>query len=143
MSSIDTDTIEELFLRVFTQAPWNDDWSDTRQLRAYLFDITGNPNSLSMGLFEAGELVGISLGTVIHWCTGTEYFIREFCVSTKLQNRGFGSFFLAGIERYLLSKSITQIILSTDRDTQAFSFYRKNGFSTLDKTVFLHKKFQA
>ena len=28
---------------------------------------------LSLGLYEDGALIGIALGRVRHWCTGTEY----------------------------------------------------------------------
>ena len=139
LSSADAESIENLFLSVFTRDPWSDDWSDRDQLHAYMSDISGNPNSLSLGLFEADELVGISLGSVIHWFSGTEFYIREFCVSTDLQHKGYGSFFLEKIQLCLAEKSIKAIILSTDKDTSAYQFYSKNGFSVLQKSVFFYK----
>jgi aminoglycoside 6'-N-acetyltransferase I len=139
LSAADGERVEHLFLSVFTRDPWNDDWSDKDQLHAYMSDISGNPNSLSLGLFEADELVGISLGSVIHWFSGTEYYIREFCVSTDLQHKGYGSYFLEKIQRCLAEKSITAIILSTDKDTSAYRFYLKNGFSEMEKNVFFYK----
>lgn len=140
LSPSDTESIENLFLSVFTQEPWNDDWSDESQLHAYIRDIIGNPNSLSIGLFKAGELIGLSLGFVIHWFTGTEYYIREFCVATQSQGKGYGSTFIEKIRNHLEEKSIVGIILSTDKDTSAYRFYEKNGFSLLEKSVFFYKK---
>ena len=61
----------ELFRRVFTQEPWQDDWSDADQLRLYLHDLTGQSNSLTFGLFAGGALVGLSMGHVRHWYSGT------------------------------------------------------------------------
>ena len=137
--SADGERVENLFLSVFTRDPWNDDWSDRDQLHSYMSDISGNHNSLSLGLFEADVLVGISLGSVIHWFSGTEYYIREFCISTDLQHKGYGSFFFEKIQLCLGEKSIKAIILSTDKDTSAYQFYSKNGFSVLEQSVFLHK----
>ena len=45
--------------------PWNDDWSDDEQLTGYMLDLTGNRNSLSLGLDEENELVGVSLGSIM------------------------------------------------------------------------------
>lgn len=41
---------------------WNDDWSDETQLCEYIMDLIGNRNSLTLGFFEDGELIGLSMG---------------------------------------------------------------------------------
>ena len=66
-------TVKELFISVFTIEPWNDDWSDKKQLDLYLFDLMGQRNSLTYGLFENDELIAVSMGYTKHWYTGTEY----------------------------------------------------------------------
>lgn len=53
--------IAELFANVFTQELWNDDWSDREQLRHYIHDLTGQGNSLTFGLYQDEELVGVSM----------------------------------------------------------------------------------
>ena len=42
----DKEIIKDLFVSVFTKEPWNDDWSDTDQLNAYIEDLAGKCNSL-------------------------------------------------------------------------------------------------
>ena len=64
--------IRELFVNVFTKEPWNDDWSDENQLRLYIHDLVGQDNSLTFGLYEGNELIGVSMGHNKHWYTGTE-----------------------------------------------------------------------
>ncbi len=125
------DQIRSLFYSVFTAAPWFDDWSNENQLTAYIRDITGNPNSLSYGLFEDGRLVGISLGYIKHWCAGTEYLIDEFCILTECQGRGLGRAFISGIEDKLRERGILRIFLQTGADVPAYSFYKRNGFEEL------------
>lgn len=65
------ENIKKLFKSVFMNDPWNDDWSDSEQLNNYILDLTGNRNSLSIGLYDGDELVGVSLGSIMHWCSGT------------------------------------------------------------------------
>ena len=59
--------IKELFVSVFTQPPWNDDWSDAAQLDAYLCDIMHARTPLAFGLYDGGLLAGISLGNIRYW----------------------------------------------------------------------------
>ena len=56
--------ITELFSSVFTNEPWNDDWSDTEQLNAYITDLTGQPYSLTLGYFDGDRMVGLSMGYI-------------------------------------------------------------------------------
>ena len=132
--------IKLLFLDVFTNPPWNDDWSDDIQLTEYLLDLTGNRNSLAFGLFDGDKLVGISLGSIVHWCSGTEYYIYEFCISRSRQHEGLGTFFLHGIEDIVRNMRIDHIFLQTENNVPAFDFYRKNGFTELEGHVSLVHK---
>ena len=84
LTAADRPAIRSLFLDVFSNAPWNDDWSDEAQLNAYLDDLTGNRNSLSLGFFDGERLIGLALGNIRHWFRGTEYYIDELCVARSL-----------------------------------------------------------
>ncbi len=137
----DISEIKRLFFDIFTNEPWNDDWSNGTQLHEYITDLIGNRNSLSLGLFEDGELIGLSLGSIMHWCTGTEYYIFEFCIKTEKQGKGTGTAFLKQVEELVKSKQITHIFLQTERTVPAFEFYRKNGFTEIADHVSLYKYF--
>lgn len=140
LSIKDAEPIRDLFVDVFTNEPWNDDWSDKEQLNHYLEDVIANKNSLSIGLFYGDELVGISLGSIIHWYSGTEYYIREYCIKRTYQHQGAGTFFLHFIEDYLRDNAITSILLSTDIGTPAYDFYEKNEFQELSGARFFYKE---
>jgi len=133
--------IKSLFVEIFTNEPWNDDWSDPIQLHEYMIDLMGNRNSLTIGLFEDDKLIGLSMGSIIHWHMGTEYFIIEFCIKTDKQGKGLGTKFLEEIEEYAKSKKITHIFLLTERTVPAYNFYKKNGFIELKDHVSLFKYF--
>ena len=133
--------IKTLFRSVFTQPPWNDDWSDEGQLDQYLMDLMGARMPLVLGLVEDGELIGISLGSIRHWYEGTEYLIDELCIKTEMQGRGYGSLFLSLIEEHLRKRDLHTIYLTTDRDVPAYEFYRSHGFRELPDDVAFFKTF--
>ena len=132
--------IKELFTGVFTREPWNDDWSDERQLDCYLTDLIGQSNSLTYGLFEGDALIALSMGRIKHWYTGTEYCIDEFCVRTDRQQNGVGTYFLEQLQTHMRELGLVHIYLQTESDVPAYRFYQKNGFTELKTTVSFAKR---
>ena len=135
LTTDDKEQIKSLYKSVFMNEPWNDDWSDDKQLDEYILDLIGNRNSLSLGLVEDGQFVGMALGSVKHWYSGTEYYIEELFIKTELQGNGIGSEFIELIEQYLRDIGIHRIFLQTDNDMPAYSFYKKRGFRELNGHV--------
>ena len=135
LSIDDKEAIEKLFTDVFSGEPWNDDWSDSKQLDLYIDDLCGQKYSITYGLYDGCELIGLSMGYIKHWYTGTEYIINELCIKTDRQNSGAGTFFLKQIEKSIKEMGLKQIFLLTDRDVPAYHFYRKNGFIEVSSLV--------
>lgn len=134
------EAIKELFTSVFTIEPWNDDWSNQEQLDLYLLDLVGQSNSLTYGLFEAEELIGVSMGRIRHWYAGTEYYIDELCVRTEKQGNGIGTYFVNEIEKAIKEIGLVQIFLQTESSVPAYGFYQKNGFLELKEHVSFVKR---
>ena len=141
LSLEDRKIITDLFTDVFTNEPWNDDWSDQAQLEAYITDLTGQSYSLTLGYFEGDRILGLSMGYIKHWYSGTEYIINEFCVDRHSQGKGIGTAFMKAIEAYLSGKGIRQIFLLTDKDVPAYTFYQRNGFTEQIGNVAFAKRF--
>ena len=133
--------IKHFFSAVFTKEPWNDDWSDEKQLHAYILDLIGNRNSLTLGFYQDEKMVGLSMGHVKHWYEGTEYFVDELCIQTEKQGQGLGTLFIKSMEDFLLEREIHLLFLLTERTVPAYQFYRKNGFMELKENVAFAKKF--
>ena len=138
----DIETIKKLMLDIFSGEPWNDVWTDA-QLHRYVSELTGAENSLSFGLYQEGVPVGLALGRVKSWCTGTEYWIDEFGVLPGRQRRGLGSAFLRAIEAELLAQGVSQLVLLTGRTVPASRFYQNNGFEEQTETVLFVKSIAA
>lgn len=124
--------IKTLFKSVFMKEPWNDDWSDDVQLTEYMKDLMITRLPINLGLFADDVLVGLSIGSIKHWCRETEYVIDEFCINTELQGQGLGTKFIKLIEEYLIKIDIHTIYLQTAKDAPAYQFYKKRGFSEID-----------
>ena len=141
LSLEDRKMITDLFTDVFTNEPGNDDWSDRKQLDAYITDLTGQSYSLTLGYFDGDRIMGLSMGYIKHWYSGTEYVINEFCVDRHSQGKGIGTAFMKAIEAYLSEKGICQIFLLTDKDVPAYTFYQHNGFTEQIGNVTFAKRF--
>ncbi len=134
--------VKRVMLEIFTREPWNDTWTD-RQLEQYLRELMGNANSLAFGLYDGETLIGISLGRVIHWYEGTEYWIDELGLIPERQRQGYGAGFLARIEDCLLKREIAYIVLLTEKSVPAYHFYLKNGFLDKPEQAFFVKSVGA
>ena len=140
LSIDDKEDIKAVFVSVFTKEPWCDDWSDKEQLDLYICDLIGQNYSLTYGLYDdTDELIGISLGYIKHWYSGTEYIINELCIKTERQGAGAGTFFISEIEKAIKELGLKQIFLLTDSNVPAYEFYRKNGFVESETNVAFSK----
>lgn len=132
--------IKKLFYEVFTKEPWYDDWHDIEMSSLYIKELTQAFNSLALGLYLDNNLIGISLGSIMHFYEEIQYRIDELCIAYKYQNKGYGSSFMKMIDEYCLKERISYIILSAEREYQAFNFYLKNNFKEAKQNVMLYKK---
>ena len=133
-------SIKDLFISVFTKEPWNDNWSDENQLNLYIHDLIGQNNSLTFGLYEENDLIGISMGHIRHWYSGTEYYIDELCIKTSKQRKGIGTQFVDEIEKSCKELGLSHIFLLTENDVPAYEFYKKRGFYECRNSVAFTKR---
>ncbi|WP_410769451.1 GNAT family N-acetyltransferase [Fontibacillus sp. BL9] len=128
----------DTFIGVFNQEPWNDQWT-TETAYQYLSDFTNTPGFIGFTAAEGEEIVGFIFGVSRRWWSGNEFFINEMCVSTVKQKTGVGSALMRLLIKELESIGISNITLLTDRDIPAEAFYKKFGFTEIERLVFLNK----
>nr|WP_316046003.1 GNAT family N-acetyltransferase [Planococcus glaciei] len=61
------------------------------------------------------------------------------CVKSNLQNKGIGKALMDRLLEELEARSITHLSLLTDRGIPAEVFYKKNGFTEVERLVFLSR----
>lgn len=140
LTSQDIEQIKTVILESFSREPWNDNWQDQEQFHSYIIDLIDNKNSLSLGLYENNDLIGVSLGRVKHWYTGTEYWIDDLAILPVEQGKGCGSKFIELIEDFIRHRGIVGIVLFSERNIPAYHLYVKKGFSERPERVFFEKK---
>lgn len=140
LTTQDIEQIKKIILETFSKEPWNDDWQDQAQFHSYIIDLIDNKNSLSLGLYENKDLIGVSLGRIKHWYTGTEYWIDDLAIIPVKQGKGCGSKFIELIEDFIRHRGIVGIVLFSERNIPAYHLYVKKGFSEKPERVFFEKK---
>jgi aminoglycoside 6'-N-acetyltransferase I len=131
------DECTDLFLKVFTQEPWNDQWESRQDAKKYLEAYVAFNSFLGYVAVLNNRIVGISFGSIKPWHHGSEYFIHEFCVDNEIQRKGIGTLFINQIMENVKAKGMKAVILVTNRTFPAYGFYVKNGFKEMEGSAFL------
>ena len=118
----------DLYIDVFTKAPWNDTYESGGQVSRFFRNHMANNYFVGYVLKGQGGIIALSIGMKKPWINGAEYYIDQFCVRTDLQGKGVGSCFLKLIEDEIRKEQMNAIILSTERGFPSEQFYLKNGF---------------
>jgi ribosomal protein S18 acetylase RimI-like enzyme len=126
------------FIHVFNQEPWNDEWAK-ETAKQYLLDFTNTPGFKGIVAVDGEEIIGFIFGTRKHWWSGDEFFINEMCVRIEKQNTGVGSKMMKYLIKELESDGVRTISLLTDRGMPAEDFYKKHGFSEIERLMFLSR----
>ena len=91
------------------------------------------PNYLCFGLFEGGQLIGISSGwtTVRSYC-GKQLEVDNVVIDSALQSGGRGKFFMAEIRKWCIENGYEAIGLNSYvQNSRSHKFYLNDGFKIL------------
>ena len=133
------DEVVELFLDVFENEPWNDNWPTKQKAKNYLVDIINTPGFIGYLNYKEEKLAGVLFGHIVKWWEGDEYFIKEFFIDRKLQGEGIGSQMMEQLKTDLKNKDVHTMILLTENHAPAAQFYQKRGFKVSSHNVFMFK----
>ena len=91
------------------------------------------PNYNCFGLFDDGELIGISSGwnTIRIYC-GKQLELDNVIIESSLQSKGLGKFFLNEIKKWCSANEYLSIGLNTYvQNSRSHKFYFNEGFKIL------------
>lgn len=128
-----------LLLNVFNNAPWNDNWT-FQGAEKYLLDYIETPGFKGIVAEEENKIKGFIFGFRKRWWEADEFYVNEMCVEISEQRNGIGTKLIEYLENSLITEGIENITLLTNRGIPAEEFYKKNGFSEIERIIFLHKK---
>ena len=139
MERADIGACSDLFCKVFSAPPWNEDVSPEEAQRYF-------ENCFSLASFRGfvaesgGRIVGLAAGFLKPWRMGMEFYLDEFCVAPSFQGKGIGSRLLDEIRTRLAEEGVFGAMLNPVRSYPAYSFYLKNGFSDAGLSVLVREK---
>lgn len=139
MSEEHIEECADLFIDVFTKAPWNDTYHSREQVINYFRSYMASDYFIGYVLKKQARIIALSIGMKKPWINGMEYYIDQFCVKSDLQGKGIGSGFLKQIEREIQAEKINAMMLNTESGFPSEKFYLKNGFQLLDGLITLIK----
>jgi GNAT superfamily N-acetyltransferase len=125
------DQFVDLYVAVFSGAPWNDGWSREAALER-LTAFTTHPRFYGLGRIEGREPAALVMGWGERWVRGWMFHVKEMCVAVALQRKGFGNGLLKSLESNLRAENFMGIHLQTGAKTPARKFYESCGYDVLD-----------
>ena len=135
----DLDVIIEIFIRTYSKEPWNEEW-DYATLKERIMDFILNNTGLNYcAIDKEGKILGVMFGRRNYWIKSKEYFIDEFFIDYKLQNKGIGHFMINEVSKIIQKNGYSCMILNTEKGFPCEKFYLKNGFVQKESNIFIYK----
>lgn len=128
----------ELYVSIFKQAPWNEEWSHDDAFER-LGDFLACPKSIGIKAVYEKKIVGFLLGEVQRWNGANYFYLKEICVANKLQRQGIGKLLMAKLNQKLSEIKVERIYLITQRSSIPSEFYSSIGFSSNESVVVMGK----
>ena len=138
MEGADIGACSDLFCKVFSAPPWNEDVSP-EEARRYFENCFSLASFRGFVAESGGRIVGLAAGFLKPWRKGMEYYLDEFCIVPSFQGKGIGSRLLDEICTRLAEEGVFGAMLNTERAYPAYSFYLKNGFSDAGLSVLVRE----
>lgn len=133
------DECAKIYVETFNSEPWNDKWD---QATAYkrLADIYNAPGFYGLVAFDGKEMKAAVLGNLEQWYEGYMYSLKEMFVKQGHKGSGLGSKLMNELEDSIKEIGANSIVLFTSKGDQTEKFYTKNGLTTDQDMIMMHKK---
>jgi ribosomal protein S18 acetylase RimI-like enzyme len=124
----DLDACADLYVRVFAEPPWSEDWRPA-EARDHLSHTIGTPGFVGLvAVDESARIVGMVTGSCRANAAGSFALLDDMFVDVPVRNQGIGRRLMDEVKRQLKSSGCVAVGLLTHRTSQAAAFYRRYGF---------------
>ncbi len=129
------DVCAELFVLVFNQKPWHEQWTlETAHQR--LWETLRTPGFVGF-VYEDKEVLGFVAGYCEQLDVGKGYCLKELCVHSAKQRTGIGTYLLNHLHSHLTQQDVRRIYLVTTKVVQVQAFYTKLGYQQSQKRMLM------
>jgi aminoglycoside 6'-N-acetyltransferase I len=135
----DLQVISQLYVSVFSNPPWNEDWEITWAYERlnWIYQSQGFAGYIAL---DSKQILGAIMGHFVPFKGEKGFEIVEFLVATNYQNQGIGNKLLAQLELNLQQNNYDFTWLLTAKDSSAESFYCQRNYQRDCKIVLLNKE---
>ncbi len=144
LSDIDHDDLvecSELFVSIFKDPPWNEDWNIENAFER-LNDFLVSPNTIALKAEVENKIIGFLMGEIQRWDKNKVFYLKEMCVITSIQRQGVGKAMMAKLENKLTEKQVGEIFLITHRDSAPSEFYSSLEFDENPSIMVMGKRIE-
>jgi GNAT superfamily N-acetyltransferase len=122
----DLDKCAELYVRVFSEPPWGEEWTLDHAL-AHLRQTMTTPGFEGLVAIEGESIVGVLTGNRKCTAAGDALLLDDMYVDSTRRGQGIGTRLMEALKARLAG-SVTALALFTQRTSRAADFYRSYGF---------------
>lgn len=125
--SEDLDQCADLYVRVFAESPWSEEWA-VEEARRHLERSTQTPGFLGLVAMDGERIVGVVTSTCRSHAAGNFAMLDDMFVDHMLRSQGIGLQLLDEMKQRLKAQGCIAVGLFTQATSRAADFYRKHGF---------------
>ncbi len=125
----------DIFFDVYKNEPFNYFWLEYNSIVDYFADMLKTPKFKGFVFLKKNVIVGCCFGVVSDYFKIKKYRIAEIFVDRNFQSKGIGTNMLMEIQKYFVLNGVDVIEITTDKNSKAFEFYKKNEYAVLQNNI--------
>lgn len=134
----DLRSCSKFFKLAYSEPPFNEKWQGDNAYK-YLLGKFKYYYKNSYVLIDKDVILGFIFVSLGCWTSGPQAVIEEIVIDPKHHHRGFGSLLMEHAAAKLKKIKVKSILLWTNKNSLAYKFHQKHGFSLADDLVIMHK----
>lgn len=138
MRTSDLRSCAKFFQVVYSKSPFNEKWQDDNAYK-YLANKFKHSSGFSYVLVDDRKILGFIIASFGYWASGPQAIIEEIAVDYDYQHLGLGSQLMEYVQEQLKKSKVKSILLWTKKESLAYRFHQKHGFSPVDDLVIMHR----
>lgn len=133
----DTEDLARAMMAAYSEAPWNENWSEERAVRRVKAILSGW-QATGMAAVREGKIIGGALGFVDPYAEEDFFFVSELFVRPEWKRKSVGRELLTHLEEEMKRRGVHVTQLISIEDNQAF--YEKAGMAQ-DSVIVMFRRF--